>query len=187
MKKLMILILLCTSAFANQIIKLHDGGRANCASNYDVKQSQIHNVYSLKTIKKTEKKNSVALKMEIQFYSCVKLKDEYKFVLNTNHGQAHYQYMQNDVRRKDISKKLILTNDAIQLLAEVSIDLNKSSQIISIELDKSDLSINNFPQAQQRGNYYFDISMTTMSEVMVNGKAPFKDRTIYGGYRVFVK
>lgn len=187
MKKLVILTILCTSAFANQIIKLYDGGGASCNSDYDVLESQVNNVYSLKIIKQNEKKNSIELKMKIQFYSCVKVKNEYKFVINTNHGQAHYRYMQNDVRKKDISKKLILTNDAIQLLGEVNIELNNPSQIISIELDKNDLSINNFPEAQQRGNYYFDISMTAISEVVVNDREPFRDHTIYGGFRVFIK
>ena len=187
MKKLVILTILCTSAFANQIIKLYDGGGASCTSNYDVVDSQINNVYSLKIIKQNEKKKSIALKMRIQFYSCVKVNNEYKFVLNTNHGQAHYQFMQNDVKKKDISKKLILTNDAIQKLGEINIDLNNPSQIISIELDKNDLSINNFPEAQHRGNYYFDISMTAISDVLVNDKGPFRDHTIYGGFRVFIK
>lgn len=177
---------MCTSVSAVEIIKIADGGRASCKSSVDVMKSKINNVFVVSEVDKSSKKKSALVQLKISILSCKKNGESFSWAFNDNPAVSKYTILENNITKVYKRKKLMITNDANELINEVELDVYKTTQNIHLTIPKHLLSINNFPMAQDKGNYYFDLTIKTSFDSIVNGDKKLFNQVIYGGYRIFL-
>lgn len=184
--KLILIIILCSfSLFSAEVVKLYDGGTARCKSTYDVKKSQITNIYNI-NIKRTQViGNHREIEMDVTFYKCIQTTKEFKLVKNNNHISSQYTFMGNYVERVDLKKDIFLYNDEIIEIAKANVLKNSATIRLKFLIHTSDLSINQFPGAQDKGNFFFNVSLRSLSQISSN-ESEFKTRKHYGSFRIFI-
>ena len=184
--KLILIIIFCSfSLLSAEVIKIKDGGAARCKSTHDVKRSEITNFYKINVKSVKAIKDQREIEIDVTFYKCVYTNNEFRLIKNNNHLYSQYTFMENEVEKTDLKKDIFLYNDEIKEITTA--DLLKDSATIKLKflIDLSDLSINQFPAAQDKGDFFFNVSLRSLSKISSNGNE-FKSRKHYGSYRVFI-
>lgn len=185
--KFLFLLLFCSSAFATELILL-PGSHASCNSRPDIFRSKVNNALFVSIEKKKIKNNKANVRLKFVFAICKfdSTNNKYVWQINKTPQVNRYSISDKNVSKIYKEKKLIVHNDSFDILKTVKLDLEKAINYVDLELDKNSLSINNFPLAQDRGNYYFEFALRATFDSYVNDDLPIFGVTNYGSWRVFL-
>lgn len=185
MKLILIIILSSFSLFSAEVVKIQDGGVARCKSTYDIKKSEITNIYNINIKNIQVIKDYREVEMDVTFYKCIYTNKEFKLVENNNHIYSQYTFMGNDVERVDLKKDIFLYNDEIVEITKANLLKDRATISLKFLINISDLSVNKFPEAQDKGNFFFNASIRSLSQISSN-ESEFKSRKYYGSFRIFI-
>jgi len=185
MKSVLFLLTLSLYSFSTEVVKVRDGSVALCETKLDVLQSQISNFYSIQTIEKKVKEENREVSILINFYQCIEIDGQFKMVKNENHSFSQYKFYDKNIQRIDLKKELVVYNETYELIEKLELNLRGATQEVKLVLNTSSLSVNHYPLAQDKGNYFFNIAMDSTSEFS-SSDSTLKDIVRYGAYRIFV-
>lgn len=181
------IFLLSFSAFANDIIKVTDGGAAYCKTKADVLRYQTSGVYRPLKFVRTEDEATVT----VEFLRCVQKGEKFLFVrddsfegrqVNVLPGPFSRQAMTVSVERKDIAAVTFSSRGRVFSRGEMKRNADHTySQTMPIELATF--------EANRNGEHFFEMTVSyqvkvtdELTGVVIDSKTEF-----LGSYRVYVK
>lgn len=167
-----VLLLSASASFATELLRMKDGYNAVCAEKYDVLRSKANNVYNLRNPKLTVNEVTIQVELEINFFECVEKDGKFSFKKLDHHMSASYTYpdLTNggviNATRIDKEKHVLAVNDQYSIVGKSEI-LKKNNQFyVLLTIEKSDLEINQFPMAQEKGAFYTTLMLRTLTKVV---------------------
>ncbi|MBT4793008.1 MAG: hypothetical protein HON90_15635 [Halobacteriovoraceae bacterium] len=176
---------------AQEIIRLFDAKDANCQKDYDIIRSKKANVYTLSNPEIKIVEDDIKLKANIDFYECVKVGDQYFFQKLEQHTSASYSIPDINsgelitVYRHDKEKKVIAYTDNYVIADHSQIHHDGQQSYVVLYLHKSDLAINNFPNAQTKGDFYIDLMLQTITNTYTDDINLGYTLIGHGSFRIF--
>lgn len=167
-------IVMALNTSAGEVLRMSDGYRPTCEKKYDEIRSKANNIYTLSNPSITVNAKSIKVLVEVKFLSCDKINGKYQFSTLENHMSATYQYpdFQNGgtitATRIDKKKEVLAISEASQIVGSSNILKLNGKHYVSIDIERSLLDINNFPAAQEKGNYFTTLMLRTQTKVITS-------------------
>jgi hypothetical protein len=187
-----VLMLSSLSVLATDLLEMRDGKRFSCKAKYDVFRSKTNNVYGLSNPTVEVKETTVEIKLDINFYSCDKINGKFQFTKLKNHMKASYTYPHIEtgelvtVTRIDKKKEVLSLNEQSQIVSISKIFKSNTQEYVILKIEKSALDINNFPGAQDKGNYTTTLMMRSLTSI-ISGDTDLGSAYVgSGAYRLFL-
>lgn len=182
----LLLTLLTTNLIAQESIRMFDGANVSCESKYDVFNSKRQLIYSLKSTKIKELEKTVKLKLKVLFLSCVEKNGEFVLVPRKDSINASYTTIDGRLVSVKEKKREIIAHDQLyKLVGQSEIKEAGSSASVELEINRSDLDANNFPQAQDKGAFFTTIRLRTITSYQVGSEDLRSHQRGYGAFRLF--
>ena len=174
MKILSIFLLASFSLMANatELVPMHGTAVFSCEKKFDVINSKAKNIFSLENPIVTETENDIIIDVEIKFFHCDIENGEYVFSSIENHMTANYSYpdfttgQTITATRYDKMKNLVAHGSRYSYESKSEIKTINSRHFAKIVVSKSDIEVNNFPMAQEKGNFFTTLVLRTQSKVV---------------------
>jgi hypothetical protein len=191
LKILTLLSILSSSAFAAEIVLVQEGFKATCKSKLDSYNSKKANVYTLNDFTVVDAGRTVELALEVEFLDCVNQDGKYVFVSAVDHMNSQYDVPRIDapaitVYRQDSKKDIVALNDMLAVVSTKVLNSDVNAQTVSLEIPKTQLAVNNFPLAQDKGTHYIDVMVRSYTHVFTNSYDYGRSREAGGMFRVFL-
>lgn len=190
-KILMLLSVLSTSVIASEVVLVQEGYKATCKSKLDSYNSKKANVYTLKDFAVIDAGRTIELELEVEFLDCVKQDGKYVFISAVDHMNSEYQVPRIDastitVYRQDSKKDIVAFNDMLAVIGTKLLNSKVNAQTITMEIPKTQLAVNNFPNAQEKGTHYIDVMVRSYTHIFTADYDYGRSREAGGMFRVFL-
>ena len=178
----------CFPLFAADVVKISDGGRANCKNSVDYFRSQ-HTSPILINAREIENTDYyVTLNLKITRLKCIKKNNRYVWAINETPDQYKYSVHggYQDISKKVHFLQITITDYYSNLLDQIELSPEKPVQTVQVKLDKSLLSINQFNDTNGKGKYFFDTSFQDRYNYTIDESIPTMGVTRFSGFRIFL-
>jgi hypothetical protein len=190
-KILLLLSVLSATAFAGDIVLVQEGYKVTCTSKLDSYNSKKANIYTLKDFSLVDAGRTIELDLEVEFLDCVNQAGKYVFIPAVDHMNSEYQVTRIDapaitVYRQDSKKDIVAFNDMLAVIGTKLLNSKVNAQTITMEIPKTQLAVNNFPNAQEKGTHYIDVMVRSYTHIFTADYDYGRSREAGGMFRVFI-
>lgn len=194
MKNLVTILLILSTGFsyASELVRMKDGLNAVCAEKYDILNSKANNIFNLENPNVSIKENHIEVKIEINFFECVEVGGIFGFQKLEEHMSATYSYPDLDnggyihATRMDKEKNILAINDQFSMIGQSEILKENNQFYVKLILEKADLEVNHFPQAQDKGGFYTTLMLRSLTKVVTPNIDLGYGYVSSGAYRLFL-
>lgn len=167
--------------------------KMQCLTKLNAIESERENVHSIQLLNTDNSQiDSVELTIKITFLKCSQINGQYQFQIKEDHMQGKYENLNSDgnisfVYRSDLKKDITFFNENYQDLKKIDLSQGAGVQIIKLKLNREDLNINRFPNAQERGTHYIEGAVKSQSKYFNEDFEIGPSYRLSGHWRIFLK
>lgn len=174
---------------AGTMNRVFDGMNAKCQDGYDAFNSKLNGVFSLSNPVVSISSEEVNVKLDIKFFECRKVLNEFKLVRVDYQSKSEITFMNKVISKIELSKELrAFSSDSVILASAdliTEIELDKSSSII-LTIPTVAMDTNVFSSAQSKGDLFVNLDLSTIREISSNESVVEREQITSGQYRLFI-
>ena len=189
---LLLAILISTSAFSSDMIRVFDGANAYCKTKFDSIKSKRANIYTLTNPRMLQTNDGVVITADIKFYDCNLNDGKYSFTQIANHMNAQYKFPNvvtgedTTVYRVDLEKNLVAYSTSFKEVGASEIKGADLATFTLLEVKLKDLDKNFFPNAQDKGEFFTTLFLKTKTKTYTDTIKLGSRVMAHGSFRLFI-
>ncbi len=190
MKLLILLsVLFAQQAMSQEILRMRDGQNVSCKTKFDVFQSQRKTVYIMSDLKVYSTAEETELEYKISFLECNEVAGQFVMSVKESNPTVFTYFVpvtEKTVTVTDKKREMVAYDMNYNIVSKIDFTANTDGSItIKMKIKNTDLDVNNFELAQDKGSHYTNIALRKITHLKTQDVDLGSSQAFGGSYRVF--